>query len=52
MREVMNAIFYVLLCAAWRHSMAHAAETTYRWFMCFRDDGIWESLNPQVMLDR
>jgi transposase len=28
-------------------------QTTYRWFVRFRDDGLWESLNHQpVMLDR
>ena len=48
-----------LLRSARRCSVAHAAahfpphQTTYRWFMRFRDDGTWKSLNHYlVMLDR
>jgi len=56
MREVMNAIFHVLRGGIpWRMLPKHFPphQTSYRWFMRFRDDGIWESLNHQmVMLDR
>src|ERR1700690_3612945 len=56
MREMLNAIFYVLRSGCpWRLLPKHFPphQTTYRWFVRFRDDGLWESLNHQlVMLDR
>jgi transposase len=56
LREVVNAIFFVLRGGIpWRMLPEHFPphQTTYRWFMRFRDDGIWESLNHHlVMLDR
>jgi len=56
MREMLNAIFYVLRSGCpWRLLPEHFPphQTTYRWFARFRDDGLWESLNHQlVMLDR
>ena len=56
MRNRINAIFFVLRggvpwCMLPEHFPPH--QTTYRWFMRFRDDGTWESLNHHlVMLDR
>jgi transposase len=56
MREMLNAIFYMLRSGCpWRllpdHFPPH--QTTYRWFVRLRDDGLWESLNHHlVMLDR
>jgi transposase len=56
MREVINAIFYVLRGGCpWRMLPEHFPphQTTYRWFTRFRDDGLWESLNHYLlMLDR
>ena len=56
MREVMNAIFFVLRGGCpWRMLPEHFPphQTTYRWFTRFRDDGTWETLNHHlVMLDR
>ena len=56
MREVMNAIFFVLRGGVpWRMLPEHFPphQTTYRWFTRFRDDGTWESLNHRlVVLDR
>jgi putative transposase len=56
MREMLNAIFYVLRSGCpWRLLPEHFPphQTTYRWFVRFRDEGLWESLNHQlVMLDR
>ena len=56
MREVMNAIFFVLRGGCpWRMLPEHFPphQTAYRWFTRFRDDGTWESLNHHlVMLDR
>src|SRR3984957_19053507 len=56
MREIINAIFFVLRGGVpWRLLPEHFPphQTTYRWFVRFRDDGLWESLNHQlVMLDR
>jgi len=56
MREMLNAIFCVLRSGCpWRLLPEHFPphQTTYRWFVRFRDDGLWESLNHQfVMLDR
>jgi transposase len=55
MGELINAIFFVgaAVCrgAFLEHFPPH--QTTYRWFMRFRDDGTWKSLNHHlVMLDR
>src|SRR5271168_3164888 len=56
MRELINAIFFVLRGGVpWRMLPEHFPphQTTYRWFVRFRDDGLWESLNHHlVMLDR
>jgi len=56
MREVLNAIFYVLRSGCpWRLLPQHFPphQTTYRWFVRFRDEGFWESLNHHLlMLDR
>ena len=56
MREMLNAIFYVLRSGCpWRLLPQHFPphQTTYRWFVRFRNEGLWESLNHQlVMLDR
>jgi len=56
MREMLNAIFYVMRGGcAWRMLPQHFPphQTTYRWFVRFRDEGLWESLNHHlVMLDR
>jgi transposase len=56
MREMMNAIFYVLRNGCpWRLLPQHFPphQTTYRWFVPFRDDGLWESMNHHLtMIDR
>jgi putative transposase len=56
MREMLNAIFHVLRSGCpWRLLPEHfpPRQTTYRWFVRFRDVGLWESLHQQlVMLDR
>jgi putative transposase len=56
MRELMNAIFYVLRGGVpWRMLPEHFPphQTAYRWFMRFRDDGTWKTLNHLlVMRDR
>ncbi|MDB4914035.1 MAG: transposase, family, partial [Gemmatimonadetes bacterium] len=56
MRELINAIFFVLRGGVpWRMRPEHFPphQTTYRWFLRFRDDGTWKSLNHHlVMLDR
>ena len=56
MRELINAIFFVLRGGVpWRMLPNHFPphQTTYRWFMRFRDDGTRENLNHHlVMLDR
>jgi transposase len=56
MCELINAIFFVLRGGVpWRMLPEHfpSHQTTYRWFIRFRDDDIWKSLNHHlVMLDR
>src|SRR5271166_3225784 len=56
MRELMNAIFFVLRGGCpWRMLPEHFPphQTAYRWFIRFREDGTWESLNHHlVMMDR
>jgi putative transposase len=56
MREIMNALFYVLRGGCpWRMLPEHFPphQTAYRWFVRFRDSGLWESLNHRLlMLDR
>jgi transposase len=56
MREVINAIFFVLRGGIPRRMLPEhfpPHQTAYRWFMRFRDNGTWESLNHHlVMLDR
>ena len=56
MREVVNAIFYILRGGvAWSllPKCFPPWPTTYRWFARFRNDGTWETINHHlVMLDR
>ncbi len=56
MREIVNAIFYVLRGGiAWRllPDSFPPWRTVYRWFARLRDQGVWESINHVlVMLDR
>ena len=56
MREIVNAIFYVLHGGiAWSLLLKEFPPwpTAYRWFARFRDDGTWERINHHlVMLDR
>jgi transposase len=56
MREIVNAIFYVLRGGiAWSLLPKDFPPwpTVYRWFARFRDDGTWERINHHlVMLDR
>ena len=56
MREIVNALFYVLRGGCpWRMLPEHFPphQTAYRWFVRFRDNGLWESLNHHLlMLDR
>jgi putative transposase len=56
MREIVNAIFYVLRGGiAWSLLPKDfpPAPTVYRWFARFRDDGTWERINHHLeMLDR
>jgi putative transposase len=56
MREIINAIFYVLRGGIpWRMLPKDFPpwETVYRWFAILRDQGIWESINHIfVMQDR
>jgi transposase len=56
MREMLNAIFYILRVGCpWRQLPEHFPphQTTYRWFVRFRDEGLWESLSHQLaVLDR
>lgn len=56
LREVLNAIFYVLRCSCpWRLLPKDLPpwRTAYRWFARLRDAGTWEALNfALVMADR
>jgi transposase len=56
MREIVNAIFYVLRGGIpWRMlpNCFPPRQTVYGWFAAFRDAGVWEALNHHlVMLDR
>jgi transposase len=56
MREILNAIFYVLRGGIpWRMlpDCFPPRQTVYRWFLVFRDSGVWESINHHlVMRDR
>jgi putative transposase len=56
MREIINAIFYVLRGGIAWHLLPKDFPpwpTVYRWFARFRDDGTWEAINHRlVMLDR
>ena len=56
MREIVNAIFYVLRAGcAWRMLPKDfpPMTTVYGWFLRFRRDGVFETLNHHlVMLDR
>jgi transposase len=51
MREMTNSIFYVLRSGCpWRLLPEHFPphQTTYRWFVRFRDEGLWERLNHHL----
>ncbi len=56
LRQVMNALFYVLRGGCpWRMLPEHFPphQTAYGWFVRFRDNGLWESINQHLlMLDR
>ena len=56
MREIVNAIFYVLRGGIpWRTlpDCFPPRQTVYGWFLAFRDKGAWESINHHlVMRDR
>jgi transposase len=56
MREIINALSYVLRGGCpWRMLPEHFPphQTAYRWFVRFRDSGLWQSLNHHLlMLDR
>jgi transposase len=56
MREIVNAIFYVLRGGVpWRMlpDSFPPRQTVYGWFARWRDGGVWETLNHHlVMLDR
>ena len=52
LREVLNAIFYVLRSGCpWRMlpETFPPHQTTYRWFVRLRDDGIWQTMNHQLV---
>ena len=51
MREVLNAIFYVLKTGCQWGMLPHdfpAKGTVYHYFNRWRKDGIWEAMNRQV----
>lgn len=56
MREIVNAIFYVLRGGIpWRMlpDCCPPRQTVYGWFLAFRERGVWESVNHHlVMADR
>src|ERR1700733_13139755 len=56
MREMINALFYVMRSGCpWRMLPDHFPphQTAYRWFVRFRDSGLWESLSHHLlMIDR
>jgi transposase len=56
MREIVNAIFYVLRGGSpWRMLLDSLPphQIIYGWFAAFRDAGVWETLNHRpVILDR
>jgi len=56
MRLVINSLFYVLRGGVpWRMlpEQFPPHQTAYRWFVRFRDSGLWESLNHHLaILDR
>lgn len=56
MREIVNAIFYVLRGGIpWRMlpDCFPPRQTVYGWFLAFRERGVWESINHHlVMQDR
>jgi putative transposase len=56
MREIVNAIFYVLRGGIpWRMlpNCFPPRQTVYGWFLAFRENGVWESINHHlVMRDR
>ena len=53
MREVMNAIFYVLRSGCpWRMVPDCCAppSTVYRWFVHLREDGVFETINHHLLM--
>ena len=53
MREIMNAIFYVLRAGCpWRMVPDCFAppSTVYRWFMRLRDEGVFETINHHLLM--
>lgn len=53
MREIMNAIFYVLRSGCpWRMvpDCFAPATTVYRWFTRLRDDGVFETINHHLLM--
>jgi transposase len=52
LREIMNALFYVLRGGCpWRilpELSPH--QTAYGWFVRFRDNGLWESINQHLLM--
>jgi transposase len=53
MREVINAIFFVLRGGCpWRMLPKHFPphQTTYAWFVRFRDDGTWRTINHYLLM--
>src|SRR5260370_17092332 len=53
MRDIMNAIFYVLRSGCpWRMVPDSFAprSTVYRWFIRLRDDGVFETMNHHLLM--
>ena len=53
MREIINAIFYVLRSGCPWHMVPDCfppASTVYRWFMRLRDDGVFATMNHHLMM--
>ena len=53
MREIVNAIFYVLRSGCPWHMVPDCfppASTVYRWFMRLRDEGVFKAMNHHLMM--
>ena len=53
MREIVNAIFYVLRSGCPWHMVPDCfppASTVYRWFMRLRDEGVFATMNHHLMM--